>query len=67
MTNPLDTLQHQHSLLTGLFIAMRLCIENLDASDEALALRALVDSATGMVEDADEYVAELRKAMKPAG
>lgn len=44
--------------------ALRGCRATYAASDEALALGALVESAVGMTEDLDEYVAELREVMK---
>lgn len=40
--------------VTGLLIAMRHVWDSLDASDEALALRALIDATTRTMEDLDE-------------
>ena len=62
--------QDSATRLEGLLIAMRLVWDSLDASDEAGALRALIDCARSELQDIDDYTANARTAIKgadPAG
>lgn len=54
LTATLNYLNDRSGTVTGLLIAMRHVWDSLDASDEALALRALIDAATRTMEDLDE-------------